>query len=1688
MSRRNVDLVISAKDEAAKVLDQITAALEQFTTASRGVDGSAEKTESSLGQLGAAISKLQKNLGDLNVADKLGSELSKAEKEIVRLETAFDGTKAEAEAFEKSLADTGARVDRFSRQLDGAKAALSRQKTAIKTAKTNQRELAASYTQAEKAQEKLTARQAKLPALIDKQTVALDKAKSRYSELADQISRVDEPSKSLQKTFDASARNVERNTQSLQKLTTEYGEIGGKVRAAQSAMTIFGEQAKRATATVSSQQGVLAKIEKDLTGIGARYKAAGAAQSDLTKKLDSTNNALARQGAQIARAEGHYVELAQSAGKADVALESLSKQSLGKLDSQLKDQRRSTLEAKRGYIELTKEATRLATQIANTAKPSAALILSFDKAKNSAKEAKAAYQTQLVTLEKLGRVYRETGADMDSINAAQARFQAILRQSNTALEANAAAAARAEKELIGLSAASTKAASSSSRIAQNSRALASANQRAAGSTSQLAAAYRQFYGDSRQSLSLLQRIRGEVLSLVAAYGGLYGAIEVLRGTVTAYEQLEAAQSRLNVATGGDQEKTAKELDYLRRTADRLGISFGTLATEYSKFSIATKDTNLEGANTRKIFTAVAEAARVNRSSTQEMAGVFTALTQIVSKGAVQMEELRQQLGDRLPGAIKLMADGLNVGTDELIKMMEQGEVTAEALVPFAEELQEKFGSGLPDALESVSAAIGRLANEAFEALIRFGEAGFLESFQNFADTLVATLKSAEFQDFAARASKAIGTLVDLLGFAAENFRVFLAVGAGFLGLKLTPIFIALGSALNVTTFAATKTGASFSVLQARAAAMGVTVTRTGYAVRTLRAALVGLMSTTGIGLLVAAIGTGIALWATHATDATEAMTEHEKIVDDVKNAYDAVGGSVEEWKKKLDTITASEAEANLRRIKEALRGVQDEFDLLARGNDSFLTNFFGYNLSAGQEIFNVSDEYKKAVQSIVKSYRDTSLPADQLISSLEEVNAEYRDGSEEASQFAEALVKMARKELELSAATEEAADVYTARAGAVDESEEAFKRLSNTIDEVKTPTGKFADAMERLKAASENIAGDLPKAATEAEEAAKKGQELADAYEQALAAARALPEAIQRAGAEQKALKEYTEGMNAALRSSEMKMGSQYDQYTTGASAAAAFIRKKEGYEPKAYWDVNAWRNGFGSDTMTDAQGNKSAVTQNSVTTIEGAMRDLTRRLTEEFIPAVKAAIGGERFDGMTPQQQAALTSLAYNYGAGAFDKGALRGIRDAIKSGASDETVAGLIQARGEDNGGVNRVRRNDEAGLYLTQAGVVKVVEEQEKLNEKRAEFREGLTQEVETMQQEAALQSESLIKQEQGKAIREAELEAKKLGLTLTDQERASINEAVAAKFASKQQENEIADAKERAAAATERVNALLAQRRALDDQLALAKAEGDAEKTDEFEQKLVAVNEQLTQAIENAKQMWAAIGGDAADNAIIKLETAALKADTLDKQAEKNYLDWSRVGDLFVNGLSNAFDSFSQAVAEGQSIGEAARNSFLQFAADFLRQIAQMIIQQAIFNALKSSFGGTSFGSLIGIGHTGGLIGSSRVGSGNGTRRVSPAMFAGAARYHSGGIIGLKPGEVPIIAEQGEEMLTRDDPRHMLNGGGGGNGGGQATPQSVKVVNAIDSGSFIDAGLNSKTGEKAILNFMRANAGTVKSIIG
>jgi hypothetical protein len=91
--------------------------------------------------------------------------------------------------------------------------------------------------------------------------------------------------------------------------------------------------------------------------------------------------------------------------------------------------------------------------------------------------------------------------------------------------------------------------------------------------------------------------------------------------------------------------------------------------------------------------------------------------------------------------------------------------------------------------------------------------------------------------------------------------------------------------------------------------------------------------------------------------------------------------------------------------------------------------------------------------------------------------------------------------------------------------------------------------------------------------------------------------------------------------------------------------------------------------------------------------------------------------------------------------------------------------------------------------------------------------------------------------------------------------------------------------------------------------------------------------------------------------------------------------------------------------------------------------------SIFDALSGGGGGewmSAAGSFIGsLFHSGGVVGSSFT-----PRYANPLMFAQAARYHTGGIAGLQPNEVPAILMRGEEVLTANDPRHRNNGGGAG----------------------------------------------------
>lgn len=191
---------------------------------------------------------------------------------------------------------------------------------------------------------------------------------------------------------------------------------------------------------------------------------------------------------------------------------------------------------------------------------------------------------------------------------------------------------------------------------------------------------------------------------------------------------------------------------------------------------------------------------------------------------------------------------------------------------------------------------------------------------------------------------------------------------------------------------------------------------------------------------------------------------------------------------------------------------------------------------------------------------------------------------------------------------------------------------------------------------------------------------------------------------------------------------------------------------------------------------------------------------------------------------------------------------------------------------------------------------------------------------------------------------------------------------------------------------------------------------------------------------------------------------------------------------INALRDSLSSLFVDLAEGSKSAKEALKDFARgFAMAMVEIAARALATMLILQLLDALFPGAgklaaaSGNIAAGVKHTGGIA-----GQGGTTRQVPGWLFAGAARYHSGGIAGanpLKPGEVPAILKAGEEVITQQDPRHTMNGGGTGGGGAQ----SVRI-NLIDDRGNIGDYMSSADGERVLLETLERNSMRARTVLG
>lgn len=217
-----------------------------------------------------------------------------------------------------------------------------------------------------------------------------------------------------------------------------------------------------------------------------------------------------------------------------------------------------------------------------------------------------------------------------------------------------------------------------------------------------------------------------LLGLAGVTAGLAGVAAGMKAIVDTTIQFQAVNKQLEYAVGGAKQ-AAVEFEFVKDTANKLGLDLIGAAEGYAKLAAATKGTSLEGKATRDIFLGVSQAAATMGLSVADANGVFLALSQIAGKGKVSMEELRGQLGERLPPAMKIAADSMGVTVQRLNQLVESGLDAEEFLAAFGPALQKAFAAEAAKNAETLQGRINLLRNEFKLFLNDLGESGVASS-------------------------------------------------------------------------------------------------------------------------------------------------------------------------------------------------------------------------------------------------------------------------------------------------------------------------------------------------------------------------------------------------------------------------------------------------------------------------------------------------------------------------------------------------------------------------------------------------------------------------------------------------------------------------------------------------------------------------------------------------------------------------------------------------------------------------------------------------------------------------------------------------------------------------------------------------------------------------------------------------
>ena len=215
----------------------------------------------------------------------------------------------------------------------------------------------------------------------------------------------------------------------------------------------------------------------------------------------------------------------------------------------------------------------------------------------------------------------------------------------------------------------------------------------------------------QQAESAKGALRGIQFQAIAMAGALGAGVTSLSGLLsslvnTAREAGRARTILRNIST--DAREYSRSLKFLTDLTDKYGTDLIGTTEAFAKFKAAATPAGIALAEQERIFSNISKAMASFGISGGEASLTMMAITQMMSKGKISSEELRRQLGERMPVAMQAMANAAGVSMAQLDKLLKEGKLrSADIMGKFSDELAKLSGDTNTDNLES---SLGRLKN------------------------------------------------------------------------------------------------------------------------------------------------------------------------------------------------------------------------------------------------------------------------------------------------------------------------------------------------------------------------------------------------------------------------------------------------------------------------------------------------------------------------------------------------------------------------------------------------------------------------------------------------------------------------------------------------------------------------------------------------------------------------------------------------------------------------------------------------------------------------------------------------------------------------------------------------------------------------------------------------------------------